>query len=151
MKGIIASNQAAVGITHVRMMIFWDSQPNGAAPTVPTLLDTTVITNANFAPYNRNNQKRYKILYDKLFTFDPMLQLTTTTTAVPGTDTTATVVQMQKAFRKKIRLGRTIKYDGDSSAIADIATNSLYLFQVSNQVTSTPVAVAGYRLYFKDN
>lgn len=150
-RGILVSSSAQVGITFVRQIVFWDSQPNGAPPTMGTLLDLSTITNANFAPYNRNYQKRYKILYDKLFTFNPMLELTTGTVAPPGTNTTSSVVQMQKAFRRKIRLNRTIKYSGDTGAIGDIASNSLYLFQVSNQAANLPVAVAGYRLYFKDN
>lgn len=150
-RGIIATSSAAVGISFVRQIVFWDSQPNGTAPSMATLLDTTVITNANFAPYNRNYQKRYKILYDRLIMLNPQVELTVGTVAPPGTNTTASLVQYALPFKKKIQLNRTVKYVGDGNAITDIATNSLYVFQVSNQAANTPVVVAGWRLYFKDN
>lgn len=150
-RGTYITNTAAISVTNIRMIVFWDSQPNGAAPTMSTLLDSSVITDTLWSPYNRDYQKRYKILYDKTFAFAPVLQLTTTTTAVPGTDTTASVIQRQQTFKKKVKLNRTIKYSGTTSAITDIATNSLYVFQVSNQPLNSPVVIAGYRVYFKDN
>lgn len=129
----------------IRMLIFYDMQANGAAPTAATLLDNTVITSLWLAPYNREYQKRYKILYDKIIQLTPQVVLNTT-----AGDTT-TVLAVEKYVRKKIRLGRTVKYIGDTAAITSIATNSLYLLLISDASSNTPTTLGGYRVYFKDD
>ena len=67
----IASQVAATTVANnCRIIVGWDSQPNTAATTA-TLLDTSIVTNPLVAPYNHDNQKRYKILYDRSFTLNP--------------------------------------------------------------------------------
>lgn len=129
----------------VRHIIFWDAQCNSAVPSVSTLLDTSVITTAIYAPYNQDYQKRYKILYDKTFTLTPQTLLN----FVPATGTSSTVNKVAKFSRKKVKLGRQIKYNGTGSGISNLITNSLYSVWMTNSGTNLS-CTTGYRFYFKD-
>lgn len=126
----------------VRHMIFWDAQPNGAAPTVGDVLDQATITNAVDAPYKRQYQKRFKIVYDKTFVSSPNM-------ADPANATTQV---LQKITWKKAKkaLNRMVKYRNaqNTGVITDLATNSLYSLWVTSN--SQGQLTCGYRMYFKD-
>lgn len=132
---------------HIRMIVFWDQQPNGAAPTAATLLDTSVITSIINAPYNRNYQKRFKILHDSITTIVPQ----TIQTFTPATGATTQLVANGAYRHSKRNLSRTVKYSGAGATVAAIQTNSLYAFWVSNVAAEFPTMVAGFRFYFKDD
>jgi len=136
----------------IRLLVFWDRQPNGAAPTIgstaalPGLLDNSVITDFTMAPYNRSVQKRYKVLYDRTFVMPE-----------PGFSSTSStpfnLPAVRMAFNKKISLNRVVKYDATGNGIADIDTNSLYSVALVDSGTTTdyPTIRCGYRFYFKDS
>lgn len=128
------SGIAGAGGSLFRMILFWDQQANGVAPTIVQLLDTTIMTVALYAPYNRDNQKRFKILKDRTFFVDP------------GNTQVSQSIQM---FKKK--LSRKVKYnDGVAGTIADINTNSLYILMLSTAVANGPTINGGARFYYKD-
>lgn len=123
-----------------RVIIFWDRQANGSAPAVGDLLATDVVTEPLYSPYNYNNNKRFKIVYDKMHRFMPQAGLTSST---PFTAMASTVI-----VDRRRRLGRTVKYIGTGNTIASVGTNSLYMFVTANQGSST--ITAGIRFYHKD-
>lgn len=129
----------------VRLMLVWDSQPNGAVPilastaAIPGILDNRIIS-LYLAPYNRVTQKRYKILHDKLYDMNSM----TSSTATPF------LTWGDRHIRIKLPLGRTIKYDSTGGGIADITTNSLYFIAISSVTADMPSYILGSRMYFKN-
>lgn len=146
------------GPNFVRVILFWDRQPNGGAPTiqadsssgVPAVLETQVITAANstVAPYMYSTQERFRILYDKRFTLNSNFAQTTDG-AAPDALTEVYPVGIQ--FKKKIKLNRKVKYlDTNTGTIVDIQTNSLYMALISSESANPPTVTIGYRLYYKD-
>lgn len=123
---------------NIRHMIFWDQQANGAAPGLTDVLDTAVVTSAVIAPYNRNNQKRFKIIEDKLFSYNPVVN----NAAVAGSG--------RMSSHGKRQLSRLVKYIGTGATIASIGTNSLFSLILADANTDAPVFQAGYRYYAKD-
>jgi len=152
-RGEILTDESVVGPTYIRMILFWDSQCNGALPTITDspgggngLLDTLFITSLVQAPFAYYTQKRYRVLYDKRVCLNPLIVQTTTVA-----DTTA-VVPVGMQFHKKIKLGRKTKYNlGPApTTIEAITTNSLIMLYVSDQSANLPSISTGFRLYFKD-
>lgn len=137
------SASAALAPTIIRMIVFWDRQPNGFAPTVSNVLDLSTISSSLYAPYHRSYQKRIKIIYDKVIVINPNIGGTTS-----GTTDALVPMAIYKRFKRK--LNREVKYNDVSATITTIQTNSLYLLQVSNNNTNPPLVVAGYRFYYKD-
>lgn len=130
---------------NVRHIVFWDRQANGAAPAITQLLDTSVITLAILAPYNRDFQERFKIVYDKTFRVFANL-------ADPANAATE-VVSSRVHKKAKKSLSRTTKYIAGQNAgtVADIASNSLFSCLVTDNGTANITVQGGFRLYFKDN
>lgn len=138
-----APTQVAFG-TIWRHMILWDSQANGAIMSAGDILDQGVITPGIIAPYKRQYQKRFKIVYDKTISLNPG-------TVDPANATTEIVQPItHKKFKKA--LGRVVKYRNaqNSGTITDIASNSLYSYWVAS-VASAGTVTCGYRMYFKDD
>jgi len=142
------------GPTWIRCILFWDRQPNGAAPTIvgasntQSLLDNTVVNLGYLSPRNFNTIKRYKILYDKVITLNPQVVLTT----VAGPPSTSQVVPMGYYLNFTKKLGRMIQFNDTTGVIGSIETNSLYIMYICNVTAGAnqPQVVAGYRLYYRD-
>lgn len=145
------------GCQRVRMILFWDSQPNGAAPTLAgdplsgggagALLNNGTITQLVYAPYQYENQERFRILYDKIFVLNPRFWQehdNSTPTAITE------VYPIGVSGKKKIKLGRKVKYDATLASITAINKNSLYMAYVSTEPANAPTVYCGFRLYFKD-
>lgn len=124
-----------------RHIIFYDRQTNGTTPLLQELLDISIITQAINAPYNRDNQKRFKIIHDKTGVMNPnhnQLGSTTQNLSLRG-------------FEKgKRRLSAITKYDGSTAAIGDIVSNALWSVYIGDQNTLTPTMQVGYRFFAKD-
>lgn len=150
-RGLVRSDPSHANLASirclVRILVFWDSQPNGAVPTLastdalPGLLDNRDISSLYIAPYNQVSQKRYKILYDKSNILNAF-----------SSDTTATPWDAygDMYFQGKIPLSRTVKYDSTANGIADITTNSLYMAMISSNSADPPNVLVGARFFFKD-
>lgn len=136
----------------VRCVLFWDRQPNNAAPTLTgasttlSLLDTGTITDTTLAPFNYNNKHRYHVLMDKVIQFNPQVVLTTVTGG------TTQVVQMERTKYIIKKLGRVVKYNGTGATIASCSANSLFIAYFSDVVAAAnqPFVSAGYRVYYRD-
>lgn len=130
----------------IRHIIFWDSQANAVAPVLADLLDLSTITSQVLAPYNRYNQKRFKIIEDKSFTLNPNMATTTT----PATGVVASVFSPRIMSQGKRSLSRGVKYIGTGATIASIASNSLYSVMISDANVEVPIVQMGYRYFAKD-
>lgn len=143
---IFGTTSATQADFEVRIIVFWDRQSNGVAPTAAQLLDLTTITQAYHAPYNRDYQERFTVLWDH----NIHNQFNTWTGS--GTVLAAT----SKGYSKYIKLNRKVMYGlANGGTIADIATNSLYLLTTQSTAagTGSPVAaqhVYGARVNFRD-
>lgn len=131
----------------VRMLLVWDRQPNGAAPTTlgaNGILDNTTITNVLLSPHNYDSKDRYKILHDKVYVLTP---------ATEGTVTAGVVVQVGGIDRHVViwkKLGRNIKWNAANGTISEVVTNSLYAIYLTDLTSNQPVVYAGSCFYYKD-
>lgn len=135
-----------------RMILFCDSQPNGAAPNVTDLLDSA----SPGAQLNPNNRDRFRVIKDKLFTFDPLV-LQPYVAADPGPiqygycalNRTIYPIKMYKKLNIE-----TVFNQGVAGGIGDINTNALYLFFIGSADNGQPndqtVAHISIRLRFDD-
>lgn len=128
---------------YLRHLIVFDSQSNGGTPAIGDVLDVSVITTAVIAPYNRDNQKRFKIIEDKSFIMNPTL-------ATSGTTPITAVASNRQHHSGKRQLSRPVKYIGTGATIASIGTNALWSIILSDANTDAPVFQCGYRYYAKD-
>lgn len=142
----ILSDVDAIKGFMVRHILFWDSAPQGASPPVGSVLDISVITSNVLAPYHRDFQKRYKILYDKTFCVNPDI----VTTIVSGSPATATGSKIV-ADQGKRSLSRVTKFIAASAGIVNMESNALYSIIFTDATTDAPIMQCGYRLYFKDD
>lgn len=129
----------------LRHIVFWDAQANGVAPTLAELLDLSVATVATIAPYNRDTQKRFKILHDSTIDVNP--DFSTAFTVATGVTTAVASKRLHEIGRAQT--SRIVKYDGTTAAIADIVTNSLYSVWISDANVEVPICQSAYRFYFK--
>lgn len=155
MRMTISPDIANLLNTQIRVIAFWDKQANGAAPILiggsntASLLDTTTITDALFAPINWNYSDRYRVLYDKTIILNGAMVLDFD----PATGTTSQMLADSRYLSKKIKLSRSVKYDGTTAGIADIATNSLYVMYVGDIAAggNNPQIEFSSRVYYKDS
>lgn len=156
-RGQIVTNSANVGgPVFVRMIVFWDRQANGAAPTIAAssgttgtdaLLDSQTSTDLTIAPYMYSTQDRFRVLYDKRWCLNPILASYDASGALIET------YEIGMQFKKKVKLNRRVKYEatpGGTAGIADIATNSLYALFVSSEAANGPTVNTVFRAYYKD-
>lgn len=135
--------------SHVRMIIFWDTQVNNAGPDffgVDGLLDDSVITNNTFSPRNYNTVDRYKILKDKIWTLRPMLA--TTTTPADGVVAAVSAVTISRTYI--IKTTKRMRFTGNAGTVADISNNALYVLWITDLAALQPQVQGSVRMYFKD-
>jgi len=102
----------------IRVMIIYDTQANGAAPTVANILQTA----AWDAPMNLDNRDRFKVLYDK---FKSVGAYNFTAGAITTGDFFSPLFKVYK----KINLD--VNFSGTGATIGSIATGSVYLLTIS--------------------
>lgn len=113
----------------IRVIIFVDRQPNGAAPSATQLFLDTTAGEEYVSPFNINGSKRYKILYDKFHDIQ----------RVGGATDTRSVVSKNK---QKIKINMPVVYNGTTSGIASINTNALYCAIVGDQASGANASVS---------
>lgn len=114
----IATASAPVGDI-VRVMMIYDTQANGALPSV-----TDVLVTANWqAAMNLNNRDRFKVLYDK---FINMPANTYTAGALTAGSPT------QKYLSKFKQCSLEVVYSGTAATIGSIATGAVYTLVISS-------------------
>lgn len=156
-RGYLSLNQNTNVGTAVRVMIFWDRQANGAAPSIDDVLDASTITERAIAPIEFDEINRFKIIYDKIHLLYPQVQATQLdTNEVAPTDNTITTTlfggqrrpfRIYKKLNKKVFMGLSA-----TGTITAITSNSLYLafFSLTPTASNPPTVTFGARIYFKD-
>lgn len=122
---------------HVRCMIVYDTQANGAAPTVAGILQTT----SALAPLNLDNRARFKVLYDKW-------QRVEAFNYAAGVISAGSFVPPHFRFYKKLMLD--VQYSGTTNAIGSISTGSVYLLTISDQTSSAINYTLNSRIRFTE-
>jgi len=112
---------------HVRVLVVYDQQANGAAPAGTDIL-VNATTYGPTSPMNLNNRERFKVLSDKIVLLDPQ---------GPGS-------QMVKVY-KKLYLP-VIFNAGNAGTIGDIQTGSIYVY-LSTSVQATGAGTLGAAWY----
>lgn len=129
-EGVKNSSASAVA-TDIRLVLFWDMQPNGSAPTIGSLLETGTQSSL-YAFRNLNYRHRYVILSDKRVRMD-------------SDDYNVKLMEYYAKCNQKVI------YASPSNGIGDIATGSLYLLAISNEATNTPTMHFMSRIRYIDN
>ncbi len=127
----VAQNANAVQST-LRCMLIKDKQTNQAIFAAGDVLSNITTQNALNSPYNRDNRKRFTILYDKVHSFSD---------------------NGQKSFHygQKFSQEQILRYDGNAGDITDLTQTSYALLLVSTEATNTPGFTSFIRLNFVDN
>jgi hypothetical protein len=112
-----------VGSTLNRLIIFIDSQPNGATPAVTDLL----VSASPSSQLNANNRDRFHILKDKVYGLDACAIDNTGQNAENSWGRTIIPIKIYK----KINL-ETIFNATDDATISSINSGALYMFWIGN-------------------
>lgn len=159
-KGHIAptlSNAAARGLQWGRILIIYDRQPNGAVPSVATIL-TDYDEGGNAATYstsgiNMDNRDRFLVLRDRKFLLPPIgingVAPTTTSANLAGTN--ADMAESRFLFHEFIKLnGLETQYKASTTgAIGDIASGSYIILCMSETDTSVAAYQFTYQCRYK--
>jgi len=117
---VLPGSTSVVTGDSVRVLIVYDSQSNGAQPTVADILNT-----ANFLePMNLSNRDRFKVLFDKQV---PM-NATVYAAASPTAGTPA-----PRVFKMYKKLNLDQIFQGTTAAFSSIASGSIWLLPISLQ------------------
>lgn len=110
-------NGTASGNGHLRVMIVYDKQPNGAFPNLSDII-ITGLANYTLSPNNLNNKDRFISVSDKVYTFN-----------------TANTPNMFVKKYKKLATNTT--YSNTTTGIGSLATGALYLVLMASTDTIT--------------
>lgn len=141
----------------IRILIFWDSQPNGADPPLLGdpfsntigVLDTRVTGNPIIAPYMTESNVRFRFLYDRVFDMNANFGFASEA-GEPPTAVTYYGAPKFFHFKKKFRLGRVTQYLGTGSGIAAINKNSLFLAVISKEPSISSMT-GSFKVFYKDD
>lgn len=127
---------------HVRLIVVWDKQTNGALPTITDVLDNTVITGTSHAPRNLEGSERFKFLMDRHFNI-PAVTL--------PTDKGYRELKFFKTL-KSSKKGTTYvtKFNAATAAIGSITTGSIIVIALSDVAANGAVIYLGSRVRFMD-
>ena len=110
----------------IRVMLIYDKQPNGVAPSAVTDI---LVAQSMTSPNNLNNKDRFISISDKVYTFD----------------TAGVLVRFAKKYKK---LSTVCTYSGTGATVASIATGAYYLIVFSS--SDTPSLTYYHRTRFVD-
>lgn len=130
------------GSIPVRVMVFYDTQANAAAPTVGDLLSDTTAARYVTSPMNLANRDRFRIIYQR--TWIPGM-------ALSGIAEEAIGFHDYSDMYKKIRLD-TVCNNTSGGTVADIQSGSLYCLVIADSPagTGSPRWQTTFRLRYVD-
>lgn len=112
------SDQASVGLltpSLCRMIVYYDKQCNGAAAAV-----TDILAGATFDSfYNLDNRKRFRMLYDKVHSFNVL------PTSDGGTANQYDSAVQYRNIRWGMKLNKKIVFDATTGAITDLTSGNI--------------------------
>lgn len=127
----------------MRMIIFADLQPNGAAPAV-----TDLLVEAKPASHlNLNNRDRFVVYCDKQWINDPYVSVTTATQSQFGASRQAFTIKKYKKINLEVIFNAT-----NGGTIADINSGALFMFFIGEQAAGSTDgdAVVATRVRYAD-
>lgn len=137
-QGLIQVSTSPAFVSLNRIMIVYDSQPNGALPAVTDVLQQATAV----SPLNLNNRDRFRVLLDKRFALGPY------NTTVSSSVADRTCMHLNKYRKCNVD---TI-YDGTTAAIADIQSGSVFMLTIGTQpATSNHLFTGTVRMRFVDS
>lgn len=127
-----ATNAAAIPPDVIRMIVFYDSQPNAAASAVTDLLQNSNAAAATtvFSGLNLVNRERFKILRDQVHTFPQSIAVAGEYQNVPDT---SGIFAINEFIKLK---GLESVYNGTNGGTsADITSGALWIVTISQHST----------------
>lgn len=147
-RGQIQPTDTTIAATMCRMIIVYDRQTNGAAPTYANIMQSQDITGTTastaFSMVNLDNRDRFVIVRDKFYGFGAIDSTATQalSSASPG------IYPINEYVKCKFE---TIFNTGSAGTVGDISSGSLYLFWVASNASAAGVqATVSTRLRFDD-
>lgn len=147
-RGFLVNADDTIFPTFVRMVVVFDRQANGAAPTWANIMTSQNIAGTTSSTYldmvNLDNRDRFVILRDRIFGVGPVNN--TATQSYASGDNPVLVSEY-------IRLPglETVYNAGTAGTIGDITSGSIYVFWIASQANASGATLqASYRLRFKD-
>lgn len=125
----------------IRAIVFIDKQNTGTTPTTSDILQFSGNIGAVISPLNVDHTTRYKIIYDRRFTFSHQTNYTAATSATSG------VGAVIKSWYKKMFM--PVRWTGPSAT--DTYTNNIYVLFVSDVGANDPDVTWGVRLGYDDH
>lgn len=124
-QGLLTPNDSVAGPNWARLMLLWDTQPNGALPAVTDILTAATST----ANTNLNNRQRFIILRD--IKLAQGINDNTATMAYSNGNNTYTVDTF-------IPLGGLkTTYSGTTAAITSVSSNALLMLTIGSQAAGS--------------
>ncbi len=123
---------ASAAVTTMRVLLVKDKQTNQSLYAAGDLLSDITASDAINSPYNRDNRKRFNIMYDKIISLSDSNH-------------------KQMHFGMKFSQEQILRYDANAGTIADLTQSSYSIMLVSTEPTNTPVFTSFVRLNFVDN
>lgn len=120
-RGRICNIDNNIGPTVARLIVVYDMQTNGAAPSVTDILKSAT----SQAQLNLNNRDRFKVIVDKQWGLGQIVD-TATQTYAAGQDTYPI-----RIFRKLPNLDQ--QFQGTTAAVGSIATGALWMVTIGDQ------------------
>jgi len=133
-RGLLLPSDDTTADQQIRMLIVFDKQSNGAAPTWGDVIKSQNISGTTSSTHmdmvNLDNRDRFEIIRDR--TWSITKRDTTATQAFSGSPTTICVNEF-------IKLGdrQTVYNAGTAGTVGDIQSGSLYFFMISNNANAS--------------
>jgi len=135
----MAVNAASTGSAGIlRLLILWDSQANGAAPSAADVFETSTDSSILVSPLNLSNRERFQVVMDKVYNIGGA-------GAVDGVPPDTIHIEKFKKMNKIVTFN-----GGNAGTVGDIATNSLYMITISTAFTAAPLTSYHTRIRFTD-
>lgn len=154
-RGIV--NPQTTGTNNIgRLLLVYDRQCDGAAPTWATVIQGTtaagVTSNTTFDGLNMSNRMRFKVLMDEQFYLPSQTYTAGVVTNVSQFDTTGNTGAAKWNFERYIRLpeGLQTHFSATAGGVGDVATGGMFLFASCEGVDAAWNFAYGVRLRFDD-
>jgi len=145
------SGATAISQSYCRVIVVYDSQANGVAPTWANVIQSYTAggtpSNGVLDQFNLDNRERFRILADRRWDM-PGFSGTAVTTVPSGNSSSDQVVKM---FIKLRNL--EVQFSADTAGIGSIATGSIYILSLSDYAPATNYYLMSYtaRIRYSDN
>jgi len=120
-----------------RIMLVYDMQANGVAPTVANILQNSTWD----SPNNLDNRNRFKTLYDKEFVMEA---------ANFATAALTNGAPRPRIFKFYKKLNLPVTFSGTGATVGAISTGSLYLLYITANTSNSLISYTNTRVRFVD-